>query len=112
MDSTRQQKVARLIHRELAEVLQREGQGMVLQSMVTVTEVRITPDLSIARVFISVFPPEKRQSALQQVNDSKKDLRMKLAARVRNQLRVVPDLHFFIDDTLDQAERIDALLKS
>ena len=112
MDSTRQQKVARLIHRELAEVLQREGQGMVLQSMVTVTEVRITPDLSIARVFISVFPPDKRQAVLQQVNDAKKDLRMKLASRVRNQLRVVPDLHFFIDDTLDQAERIDALLKS
>lgn len=79
--------------------------------MITVSEVRMTPDLSEARVFLSIFPSDKSEAVIQQVDHENKAIRGELGNRVRHQLRIVPELKFFPDDTLDQLARIDELLK-
>lgn len=109
--STRQQKVGRLIQRELAIYFQHEMQTICLGSMVTVTNVRVTPDLSIARVYLSIFPSHKAQEVLTSIQAAYKSIRFYLGNQVRNQLRIIPELEFFIDDSLDYIEKIDKLLK-
>ncbi len=109
--STRQQKVGRLIQRELAVYFQREMQSICLGSMVTVTNVRVTPDLSIARVYLSIFPSNKAHEVLTSIQAANKSIRFYLGTQVRNQLRIIPELEFFIDDSLDYVEKIDKLLK-
>ena len=73
--------------------------------------VRISPDMSIARVYLSVFPSERSQEIVKNINDNMKSIRYELGTRVRHQLRIIPELKFFVDDSLDYAERIDELLK-
>lgn len=80
--------------------------------MISVTVVRVTPDLSIAKVYLSLFPPDKVQELFESVNMQVKTIRHELGRRVKNQLRLVPELHFFIDDSIDYARRIDELLNS
>lgn len=110
MESTRQQKIARLIQKELSEIfrLQTAKMGNVL---VSVSAVRVSPDLSIARVYLSIFPSEKADEILKNINASAKTVRYELAQRVRYQLRKTPELTFFVDDSLDYIEHIDELLK-
>lgn len=79
--------------------------------LVSVSAVRISPDLSIARGYLSIFPSEKAQEILKNINDNSKALRYELGTRVRHQLRIIPELKFFIDDSLDYIEKIDELLK-
>ena len=79
--------------------------------LVSVSAVRISPDMSIARVYLSVFPSEKRQEIVKNINDNMKSIRFELGTRVRHQLRIIPELKFFVDDSLDYVERIDELLK-
>lgn len=111
MESTRQAKVGRQIQKDLGEIFQRLGSSFLHGSMVTVTEVRMSPDFSLAKVFVSIFPPDKREPVLASINQNLKTIRLELGKRVRNQLRIVPELAFIIDDTLDYAEKIDRLLK-
>ncbi|MGC8802485.1 MAG: 30S ribosome-binding factor RbfA [Bacteroidales bacterium] len=111
-ESTRQLKVGRLIQRELALYFQREQSTICLGSMVTVTVVRVTPDLSIARVYLSIFPSQRAKETLDSINLHNKAIRYYLGTQVRNQLRIVPELEFFIDDSLDYFEKIDKLLKN
>jgi ribosome-binding factor A len=111
MESTRQVKVGRQIQKDLGEIFQREVAGILLGSMVTVTEVRMSPDFSFAKVFVSIFPADKREGVMAAINQNVKTIRHELGKRVRNQLRIVPELAFFIDDTLDYVEKIDRLLK-
>ena len=101
METTRQNKISRLIQKELSEIflLQTKSMNGVL---VSVSAVRISPDMSIARVYLSVFPSERSQEIV---------IRYELGTRVRHQLRIIPELKFFVDDSLDYAERIDELLK-
>lgn len=80
--------------------------------LVSVSAVRISPDMSIARVYLSVFPSERSQEIVKNINDNMKSIRYELGTRVRHQLRIIPELKFFVDDSLDYAERIDELLKS
>ena len=80
-------------------------------TMVSVTRTKISPDLSICTAYLSIFPSEKGEEILQNINASNKTIRYELGTRVRNQLRIVPELRFFIDDSLDYIERIDELLK-
>ena len=110
METTRQNKISRLIQKELSEIflLQTKAMNGVL---VSVSAVRISPDLSIARVYLSEFPSEKSQEIVKNINDNMKSIRFELGTRVRHQLRIIPELKFFVDDSLDYVERIDELLK-
>ncbi len=110
METTRQNKISRLIQKELSEIflLQTKSMNGVL---VSVSAVLIIPDMSIARVYLSVFPSERSQEIVKNINDNMKSIRYELGTRVRHQLRIIPELKFFVDDSLDYAERIDELLK-
>lgn len=110
METTRQNKISRLIQKELSEIflLQTKSMNGVL---VSVSAVRISPDMSIARVYLSVFPSERSQEIVKNINDNMKSIRYELGTRVRHQLRIIPELKFFVDDSLDYAERIDELFK-
>lgn len=110
METTRQNKISRLIQKELSEIflLQTKSMNGVL---VSVSAVRISPDMSIARVYLSVFPSERSQEIVKNINDNMKSIRYELGTRIRHQLRIIPELKFFVDDSLDYAERIDELLK-
>lgn len=110
-ESTRQQKINRLLQRDLAEIIRLKGMTAFGGAMITVTEVRISPDLSFAKVYISVFPSDKAQQTLELIQGSVKQIRGELGRLVAKQLRIVPELSFYLDTTLDYAEHIDKLLK-
>lgn len=111
METTRQNKVCRLIQKELSEIflLQTKAMNGVL---VSVSTVRISPDMSIVRAYLSVFPSAKAEEIVKNINNNSKAIRFELGTRVRHQLRIIPELKFFVDDSLDYVERIDELLKS
>ena len=110
MESTRIQKIQRLIQKDLSEIF-REDTSKMRGVIVSVSNVRVSPDLSIARVHLSVFPSERAQEIVDGVNKNVKTIRYALAQRVRNQLRKTPELVFYVDDSLDYIEHIDELLK-
>jgi ribosome-binding factor A len=110
MDSTRQQKVARQIQRDLGEIFQRLGKVFSQGKMVTITTVRVSPDLSLAKVYISVFPSENSKAFLEHMQSFIKTIRNELGKRIKNQVRIIPELAFFIDDSQDYVEHIDQLL--
>lgn len=110
MQETRQNKIARLLQKELAEIFQgqtRQTHGI----LVSVTRVRVSPDLSICTAYLSIFPPEKAKDLLDNIRKNEKTIRYDLGKRVHNQLRTIPELRFFQDDSLDYIEHIDSLLK-
>jgi ribosome-binding factor A len=111
MNNTRLVKVSRQIQKDLSEIFQRNSQTLYPGYMVSVTQVRVSPDLSIAKVFLSVFPSNRGQEVLDIANANNKTIRHDLAQRVRHQLRIVPHLIFYIDDSLDYIDNIDKLLK-
>ena len=110
METTRQAKIARLLQKELSEIF-RQQTSKTHGAIVSVSNVRVTPDLSLARVYLSVFPSEKGEEILNNINNSTKTIRYELAQKVRFQLRKTPELAFHLDDSLDYIERIDDLLK-
>lgn len=110
METTRQNKIARLIQKELSEVFQQQTRQM-RGTLVSVSNCRISPDLSICRVYLSVFPSEKAEEIVNNINANQKQVRFELGQRVRFQLRIIPELKFFVDDSLDYMEHIDELLK-
>ena len=109
--STRQLKVSRQLQKDLSEIFREKGTGAFNGAMITVTSVRISPDLSVARVYISIFPSAKIKEVFEIVEASGKTIRGELGKRVSKQLRIVPQLVFIIDDSLDYVEKIDELLK-
>ncbi|MDE6370504.1 MAG: 30S ribosome-binding factor RbfA [Duncaniella sp.] len=109
MESTRQAKISRLLQKELSEIF-RQQTAKTHGTLVSVSAVRVSPDLSIAKVYLSIFPTERSQEILESITASSKTIRYELAQRVRFQLRKCPDLTFYIDDSLDYAENIDRLL--
>jgi ribosome-binding factor A len=112
MESTRQKKVARLIQKELAEFFLFESKRLFEGAFITVTIVRVSPDLAHARVYLSFFKAEKPTEMLAHILAIKKEIRRKFGEAVRNQLRIVPDLDFYIDDSIDYYENIERLLKT
>lgn len=110
METTRQNKVARLLQKELSEIFLMQTKAMH-GVLVSVSTVRISPDMSIARVYLSVFPSDRNDEIVKNINDNAKSIRYELGTRVRFQLRIIPELKFFVDDSLDYIEKIDALLK-
>ncbi len=110
METTRQNKISRLIQKELSEMFMLQTKAMK-GVLISVSACRISPDLSVCRVYLSVFPSQKSEEILKNINDNMKSIRYELGTRVRFQLRIIPELRFFIDDSLDYIEHIDQLLK-
>ena len=110
METTRQNKISRLIQKELSDIflLQTKAMNGVL---VSVSVVRISPDMIVARAYLSVFPSERSEEIVKNINNNMKSIRYELGNRVRHQLRIIPELKFFVDDSLDYIENIDRLLK-
>ena len=110
MQETRQNRIARLLQKELAEIFQSQTR-MMHGVMVSVTRAKVSPDLSICTAYLSIFPSEKAEELLQNIHKNEKSIRYELGKRIRNQVRIIPELRFFIDDSLDYLEHIDELLK-
>lgn len=109
METTRQAKISRLLQKELSEIFRRET-AKTKGTIVSVSIVRVSPDLSIAKVYLSIFPSDKAQEVLESIKRQAKTIRYELAQKVRFQLRKCPELAFYIDDSLDYLENIDNLL--
>lgn len=112
MESTRQKKVSRLIQKEVAEIFLRKGNELVQGKMVSITKVRMSPDLSFAKIYISIFPSADHDAVLETIRESSSRIRFEMGQKIKRQLRIVPEIAFFIDDSLDYIDKIDKLLKS
>ncbi len=113
MESTRQLKIAKLVQKDLGEILQKDITDITgMYMMTTVTKVHVTKDLSQAKVYLSIFGTSDKNAGFAKVKSATKTIRMMLSARVRHQLRAVPELLFFLDDSLDYIEHIDDLLQN
>lgn len=110
MESKRQEKISKLVQKDLGTILQRKSVELG-NAMITVTKVHVTSDLSLARVFLSLFATPDKQKTLDTIRKHTKEIRFELGKKVKNQLRKIPELQFFEDDSLDQIDRIDELLK-
>ena len=110
MQETRQNKIARLLQKELSLIFQQQTRAMH-GVMISVTRAKISPDLSICTAYLSVFPSDKGTEILSNINANSKQIRYELGTRIKNQMRIIPELRFFIDDSLDYIEHIDELLK-
>lgn len=111
MESKRQQKFAGVVQQDLAAIFQREGMNYLPNTLITITRVRVTPDLAIARIFLSFFNTANTQQALQTIKQHSNEIRYKLGARIKDQARIVPQLEFFVDDTGDYVERMDKIFE-
>jgi ribosome-binding factor A len=112
MSSTvRQQKFARLIQKELSDIFQRDKRGFLDNAFITIAEVRVSPDLSVAKVYISMMLAKDKQAILDKLDLHKKEIRKALGDKIRNQARIIPELAFFIDEVEENALRMDEILK-
>jgi len=111
MSTLRQNKVESLLKRDLSIIFQQHSRDFGVSEMITVTTIRISPDLSFARVYLSVFPGGKAVEALEKIKAHSSSIRGVLGKKIGKQVRIVPNLAFYIDDSLDYADRIDDLLK-
>jgi ribosome-binding factor A len=110
MDSTRQNKVSKLLQRELGEIFQREGREIISNAMITVTKVHVSKDLSYGKVYLSLFTTDNKEEKLEHIRKHTGEVRYKLGKRIGKQVRAVPEIHFFLDDSLDYIENIEMLL--
>jgi len=110
-ESTRQQKVGKQLQKDLAEIIRQQGMAMYGGAMITVTTVRMSPDLALARVHLSIFPSSKAAEVMSTIEHHARTIRGELGKRIGKQLRIVPELTFFVDDSLDYVAHIDELLK-
>jgi ribosome-binding factor A len=108
-ESKRQQRFAGVIQQDLAELFQRDGKVWAPGAFVTVTKVRVTPDLAIARVYLSFLKTETAKADIANIKSKTSDIRYKLGQRIKNQARIVPQLEFFLDDTNEYVEHMDKL---
>jgi ribosome-binding factor A len=111
MDSTRQLKVSRLVQKELGTIFQKDSKNLFGPVMITVTNVRVSPDLGVAKVYVSLFPVKDKEAVLQKIKTKTIEIRKALGDQIKKQVRIIPNLMFFLDDSLDYAQHIDELLK-
>lgn len=111
MENTRQQKIAKQIQKDVAEIFQKEGAAIVRGMLVTVTAVRMSPDFGYAKIYVSVFPFERSEELMKELEKNNWFVRRALGQRIRNQLKSVPEIQFFLDDSLEYIEHIDRALK-
>lgn len=112
MDTTRQKRISRLIQKEMGEIFRSEIREIVRGTMVSVTNARVTSDMSIAKIYLSIFPGEHKEEILENVLHNNSKIRYLLGQKVGKQLRIIPELQFFIDDSLDYIDNIDRLLNT
>ena len=110
METTRQSKVSRLLQRDLGGIFQRESNRLFGGAMITVTKVHVTRDLAIAKVYLSLFATEDKDMLIESVREHSKEIRYKLGQQIGKQVRVIPELKFYHDDSLDYIENIEKLL--
>lgn len=111
MESTRQKKVSRLIQKELSMIFQASSRGMFNSVMITVTVVHVTPDLALAKAYLSLFPSENKEELLEEIKEKTGYFKRELSQKIRHQVRSIPDLAFYLDDSIDYVENIEKLLK-
>lgn len=111
METTRQQKVAKQIQKDISDIFSREVADLFRGAMASVTAVRMSPDLGYAKVYVSIFPFDRSGEIMNSITANEWKIRKLLGARIRNQLRTVPELAFFLDDSLEYIENIENLLK-
>lgn len=111
MESTRQHKIARLIQKDLSDIFLRYARTLG-GTLISVSEVRVSPDLAIAHVYLSIFPQDKVTATMEKIEENKGKFRGEMGTLERHQLRIIPELNFHIDETIDRMERIDELLHS
>ncbi len=111
MDSIRLNKVSRLVQKELADIFLNQAKKIAGNAMITVTAVKVTKDLSYARVFLSLFGIKDKAALMVSIRESSKEIRRELGNRLKHQLRIIPELDFIHDDSLDYIDHIDELLK-
>ena len=109
MQATRQQKIARLMQKDLGDIFLRYAKR-IGNLLISVSEVRVSPDLIIAHIYLSIFPSNRAEDVLQHIMEDQKTIRFELGNLEHNQLRIIPELNFHLDTTLDHMERIDQLL--
>lgn len=112
MSSVRQQKCARLIQKELSTIFFRHKEGLLEGQLITIAEVKMSPDLSLARVYLSMSLAKDKKKLLDHINLRQKEIRKELGQQIRNQARIIPQLQFFIDEVEENAQRIEDLIKS
>lgn len=110
-ESKRQQRFAGVIQQDLAELFHREGNSWTAGNFITITRVRMTPDLSIARVYISFLDSKKANEGVESIRSHAGEIRYKLGARIKNHARIVPQLEFYVDDTNEYVEHMDKLFE-
>ena len=110
--TTRQQKFARLIHKEISEIFQRDKRGILDHAFVTVADVRVSPDLGVAKIFISMMLEKDKQAVLNKLNSRKGEIRKALGDKIRNQARIIPELIFYIDEVEENAQRIEEIIRN
>lgn len=111
MDSIKQRQVASLIHKSLGEVFTREGSNYYGRAFVTISGVKLTPDLQLARIFISIYNVSDKASVLKMINQQMHWIKKSLYQQIRHQMRVMPELEFHLDDTLDEVQKMEELFK-
>ena len=112
LESKRQQKISRLIQRDLGEIFQKDAKGYFSNAFITVTKVRVSPDLSLAKAYLSLMLVEDKEDFIQHMNEMKGLVRRFLGERIGKKIRIVPDLHFYLDDSAEYADNIDRILKN
>jgi ribosome-binding factor A len=111
-NSIRQQKFARLVQKELSEIFQRDKHGYLDNAFITIAEVKVSPDLGVAKVYVSMMLAKDKQGILSKLELHKRDIRRALGEKIRNQARIVPELVFFLDEVEENAMRMDKLIES
>jgi len=110
--TVRQQKYGKLIQKELSEIFQRDKRGIIDNAFISIAEVRMSPDLGIAKVYISMMLAKDKSGILGRLDLHKKEIRKALGDKIRNQARIVPELVFYLDEVEENAMKMDALIKS
>lgn len=111
-ESTRQQKYSKLIQKELSEIFLRDKRGILDNAFITIADVRMSPDLSVARVYISMLLAKEKEKVLESINSHKSEIRKALGNRIGKQVRIIPELVFFKDEVEENASRLDELIKN
>ncbi len=110
--STRQLKFARLIQKEISDIFQRDKRGILDNTFITVADVKVSPDLGVAKIYISMMLAKDKQAVLEKINGRKGEIRKALGDKIRKQVRIIPELIFYIDEVEENAQRMDSLLKN
>jgi ribosome-binding factor A len=110
--STRQQKYSRLVQKELSEIFQRDKRGILENTFISIAEVKMSPDLSVAKVYLSMTLAKDKEKVLEKINTNKKDIRKALGERIGKQVRIIPEIVFYIDEVEENAKRIEDIIKN